>query len=55
MKLYTILTSTLLAVSVLLSSCQTPPPAKFDRQLNAVKFRAGGFNPGTRDPRHPNR
>jgi len=52
MKLFTILTSALLAVSVLLSSCQTPPATKFDRQLTSWKARTGGASPDLSRHRH---
>lgn len=50
MKPSTILTALLLALTALVASCQSPPPSKFDRQLNKEKFRAGGYNPGSFKP-----
>lgn len=50
MKPSTILTALLLAFATLAASCQSPPPTKFDRQLNTEKFRAGGYNPGSYRP-----
>jgi hypothetical protein len=47
MRFHTVLTSLLLGLAVLLSSCQAPPPTRYDRPPNALKFHSGGYTPGS--------
>lgn len=52
MRLRTVLTSLLLCAATLLSSCLAPPPTPYDRPPNGLKFKSGGYNPGSRNHDH---
>jgi hypothetical protein len=53
MRIHTVLSTILICIAMLLSSCRTPPPSAYDRPPNVMKFHSGGFNPGTNNARHP--